>query len=166
MRRRRGGTKTPRSVSVSASPSTRMRPWSGRISPATMLISVVLPAPERPKRAVRPAPLSNAASSTKAPRRWVSATLSMRSEAKRPAGRALDQRFRSKQRRQRDRDRHKRQAERPKVAARHLDQRVDECRQGLRFARDVRDEGDRRAEFPERAGEGEDHAGEDAGQDQ
>ena len=43
--------------------------------------------------------------------------------------------------------------------------RVDRGRQCLRLAGDVRDEGDRRAEFAEGAGERQHHAGEDAGQD-
>src|SRR5712691_4185984 len=155
----------PRSVSVSTSPSTTIRPRRGRKRPAIALTSVVLPAPERPNSAVRPAPLSNAASSTKSPKRCVTATLST-SEPQGTAGGALDQHLRDEQREERDRDRDGGQPQRREIAARYLDQRVDRGRQGLGLAGDVRDEGDRRAELAERASEGQDHAGEDARQDQ
>ena len=49
------GTSMPRAVSKSTAPSTAMRPRSGRARPAMRLTSVVLPEPERPKRAVTPA---------------------------------------------------------------------------------------------------------------
>ena len=52
------------------------------------------------------------------------------------------------------------------VAARHLRQRVDRRRDGLRLARDVGDESDGGAEFAERAGKGQHRAGDDAGQRQ
>src|SRR2546421_228917 len=64
-----------------------MRPRSGRISPATALTSEVLPDPERPNSAVRPAPLSKAASRRKSPRRCWTATLSIAPPATAP-GRA------------------------------------------------------------------------------
>src|SRR6266581_232978 len=164
MRRRRAGTKMPRSVSVRTSPSTMICPRSGRRRPAIALISEVLPAPERPKRAVRPPALSNAASSAKLPKWCPTATLST-SEPLSTARRPLDQHLGDEQRGERDRDRHKRQAKRREIAAGDLDQHVDRGRQGLGFAGDVRDEGDRRAELAERAGKGEDHAGDDPRQD-
>src|SRR5579864_7858069 len=165
MRRRRAGTKMPRPVSVNTSPSTTIRPRSGRRSPAIALISEVLPAPERPNSAVRPSALSNEASSVKPPKWCATATLSM-SEAVNAARRALDQDFGDQERGERDRDRHQGQAKRGEIAAGGLDQRIDRGRQRLGFAWDVRDEGDRRAEFAERAGKGQDHAGDDPRQDQ
>src|SRR5713226_2045445 len=113
----------PRSVSVSTSPSTTIRPRWGRNRPAMALTSVVLPAPERPNSAVRPAPLSNAASRTKSPKRCATVTLST-SQPQGTAGGALDQHLRDKQREERDRDRNDGQPQRGEIAARHLDQRV------------------------------------------
>src|SRR6266699_2494969 len=165
MRRRRAGMKMPRSVSVKASPSTMIWPRSGRKRPAIALISEVLPAPERPKSAVRPPALSNAASRTKLPKWCSTATLSI-SEPVYPPGRPLDQRLGGEQGGQRYRDRHNRQAKRREIAAGNLDQHIDRGRQRLGFAGDVRDEGDRRAELAERAGKREDHPGNDSGQDQ
>src|SRR5712691_6030565 len=165
MRRRRAGTKMPCSVSVKTSPSTAIWPCSGRRRPAIALISEVLPAPERPKRAVRPPALSNAASRTKLPKWCSTATLST-SEPLCAACRPLDQDLGGQQGGERDRDRHKRQPQRRKIAAGDLDQRIDRGRQRLGFAGDVRDEGDRRAKLAKRAGKGEDHAGDDPRQDQ
>src|SRR5204863_7710200 len=88
---------------------TTMRACSGRRRPAMALISEVLPAPERPKRAVRPPALSNAASSTKPPKRCRTATLSiLPAHLSEPLGAAacpLDQCFRDEQSGERDRDR-------------------------------------------------------------
>ena len=53
-------------VSTSTRPSTTTRPRSGRISPAMMLTSEVLPEPDAPNSAVSRPPLSKAASSVKA----------------------------------------------------------------------------------------------------
>src|SRR5260370_19493511 len=146
MRRRRAGTKLPRSVSVKPSPSTMIWPRSGRRRPAIALVSEVLPAPERPKRAVRPPALSKAASSTKPPKWCATATLSM-SEPVNAARRPLDQHLGDEQGGERNRDRHQRQAKRREIAAGNLDQGVDRGRQRLGFARNVRDKGDRRAEL-------------------
>ena len=54
MRRRQAGTSMRASASNSTSPSSAMRPRSGRISPAIMLMMLVLPAPEGPNSAVAP----------------------------------------------------------------------------------------------------------------
>src|SRR5690348_8380315 len=129
----------PHSLSVRTSPATAIWPRSGRKRPAIALISVVLPAPERPNNAVSPPALSNAASRRNAPKLCSTATLSM-SQPQRAAGGALDQPLGDEQRRQRNRDRDERQAERRRIAARHLYQRVDQGRQRLRLAGDVRDE--------------------------
>src|SRR6266568_5340709 len=145
-----------RSVSVKTSPSTMIWPRSGRRRPAIALISEVLPAPERPKSAVRPPTLSNAASRTKLPK-WCSTTTRSTSEPLGAARCPLDQHLGDEQRGERDRDRHKRQPKRREIAAGDLDQHIDRGRQCLGFAGDVRDEGDRRAELAERAGKGEDH---------
>src|SRR4051794_29597056 len=165
MRRLRGGTKTPHSVSVSVSRSTTTRPRSGRISPAMTLISDVLPDPERPNSAVSPPSASNAASRRKAPRRWRTAT-SIISMPEGAAGGALDDPLRQKQRRRRDRDRDQGETQRADLAAGNLRQRIDRGRQGLCLAGDVRDEGDRRAELAERAGKGQDHPRKDPRKDQ
>src|SRR3954469_25657320 len=130
-----------------------------------MLTSDVLPDPERPNSAVSPPSAANAASSTKAPRRWRAAT-SIMSVAERPAGGALDDPLREKQRRRRDRDRDQRQPQRADFAAGNLRQRIDRGRQGLRLAGDVRHKGNRRAELAEGAREGQDHAGQYPRQDQ
>src|SRR5712691_3742503 len=130
MRRRRVAMKTPCSVSVSTTPSTTMRARSGRKSPAIALISEVLPAPERPKRAVRPPALSNAASRTKLPKRCATATLSM-SEPVRAAARPLDHRFGDEQCGERDRDRDEGQPQRGEIAAGNLEEGVDRGRQRL-----------------------------------
>src|SRR5690606_20185964 len=49
---RSGGRFTPAAESNSVVPATAIRPRSGRISPATQLRTVVLPAPEGPTSAV------------------------------------------------------------------------------------------------------------------
>ena len=55
-----------------------------------------------------------------------------------------------------------RQTQSTDIAARNLRQRVDRGRNGLRLAGNIGDEGDRRAEFAERLGEGENGADDDA----
>src|SRR5947199_8327477 len=117
---------TRRAVSVSTAPSTVMRPRSGRISPAIALTSEVLPDPERPNSAVRPAPLSKAASSRKSPRRCSTATLSITPPLQAldaPRG-ALDQRLGGEQCQHRDRNRDERQPQCREIAARHLNEHV------------------------------------------
>src|SRR5712671_6987480 len=149
MWRRRAGTNTPLAVSVSTSPSTAIWPRVGRISPAIALTSEVLPEPERPNSAVSPPPLSKAASSRKSPRRCSTATLSMSyllDPPDAPRG-ALDQRLGGEQCQHRNRDRNESQPQGREIAAGHLGQHVDRGRQRLGLARNVRHEGDRRAEF-------------------
>ena len=58
------------------------------------------------------------------------------------------------------------QRHRGAVAARHLRERVDRRRDGLRLAGNVGHESDGGAEFAERSGEGQHHAGDHAGQRQ
>src|SRR5262245_7894078 len=134
MRRRRGGTKTPRSVSVSASPLTTISACSGRNNPAIALISEVLPAPDLPNSAVKPPVLSKAASSWKTPNRWRTATLSILQPAS-PARRALAQRLGGKQSRHRYDDRHQGQPQCCDVSPGLLDKKVDRGRDCLGFAR-------------------------------
>src|SRR5260370_4713612 len=133
MRWRRAGKKIPRSTSVRTSPSTTMWPHSGRRRPAIALISEVLPAPERPKSAVNPPPLSKAASRTKLPKWCWIATLSM-SEPEHAARRPLYQHLGHQEGGERDRDRHQGHAKRGEIAAGNLDQRVDQGLQCLGFA--------------------------------
>ena len=72
----------------------------------------------------------------------------------------------ARNRAERDRDRQQRQLECAGIAARNLREGVDQRRQRLRLARDVRHKGDRGAELAHRPGEAEDCAGNNARQDQ
>src|SRR6266536_5379018 len=123
MRRRRAGTKMLRSVSVTTSLSIMIFPRSGRSRPAIALISEVLPAPERPKSAVRPPALSNAALSKKLPK-WCSTATRSTSKPLSAARCPLDQHLGDEQGCERDRDRHNGQAKRGQIAAGNLDQHI------------------------------------------
>src|SRR5437868_7148531 len=86
-RRRWVGIVILRSVSVRTEPSMTIRPLCGEIRPAITLTIEVLPAPERPNRAVRPRPLRNCMSSVKDPSRCSISTSSIGSVVVRaPAG--------------------------------------------------------------------------------
>ena len=61
MRRRDTGTSMRAFESNSVSPSSTMRPRSGRVRPAIMEMMLVLPAPDGPNSAVQPPAASNAA---------------------------------------------------------------------------------------------------------
>src|SRR5690348_3246519 len=124
-----------------------MRPDSGRDRPAIRLSTVLLPAPERPNSAVTPPPVLNAASSAKLPSRQRASNSSI--EARHARGRPPQQELGSHERREREHDRENAKAQRLRVAARYLGERVDRQRQRLGLARDVRDERDRRAELAE-----------------
>ena len=87
----------------------------------------------------------------------------------RPSIRRVDparQRVGGEQRGEGDGDGDERQPERRRLAAGHLGVGVDRRRDGLGDAGNVADEGDRRAELAEGAGEGEHRAGEDPRQHQ
>src|SRR5690348_2960705 len=108
------------------SPSSTMRPRSGSSRPAIMLIRLVLPPPAA----------SKAASIAKSPNLFSTSTDSILRSVQ-PRGRPSRQPFRGHQRGERDDDGDYHQLERGGVAARHLRERVDRRRDGLRLARDV-----------------------------
>ena len=166
MRRRQAGTSMRAALSNSTSSSSAMRPRSGLSSPAIMLMTLVLPAPDGPNSAVAPLSLANATSSANSPSCFSTWTDEHRQLPCKRCRRAPREPFRGDQRRKRDDDRNDHQLERGGVAARHLRERVDRRRDRLRLARNVGDEGDGGAELAERPREGEHHAGDDAGQRQ
>src|SRR5450759_4726285 len=75
MRRFSGGTKTPRALSSTVSPLMTMRPDADCVTPASALITLVLPAPERPNNAVMGACDSKATWRLKLPRRCAKSTV-------------------------------------------------------------------------------------------
>ena len=127
--------------------------------PAIAFTSVVLPEPERPKSATIGASLRNAASSAKAPRRTATSTSSM---ARRLASARRTSHSESASAPSDSTTEKMRQAQRLRVAARHLRERVDGERQRLRLAGNVGDERDGRAELAQGAREREQRAGDDA----
>src|SRR6185503_13226969 len=143
MRRRGVGTSIPRSLSNTGSPLMTIRPRSGRRMPAMALTTEVLPAPERPKRAVMPSPASKAALRRKLPRRR--SMSSLRVIARDPAGGAAYQHFGREQGRQRERDRYERHAQGLRVARRRLRVGIDREGQGAGLAGNVRYESNGRA---------------------
>src|SRR3954467_6835351 len=110
MRRACGGSSMPAALSYSVRFSTEMRPDCGRASPAIRLSTVLLPAPERPKSAVTPPPVVNAASSAKAPM-WPRTSNSSIAAGGAHGG-APHQDFGSHERRERQDDREDAQAQR------------------------------------------------------
>src|SRR6185437_7437008 len=158
MRRRQAGTSMRASPSNRTSPSSLIWPRSGLSSPAIILMTLVLPAPEGPNKTVAPLSLANDALSVNAPSVFsifiVSTSLSVQ-----PRGGAARQPFRCDKRGERDDHGDGHQRERGAIAARHLRERVDRRRDSLRFAGNVGHEGDGGAEFTEGAGEGQHHAG-------
>src|SRR6185437_13162531 len=141
MRRRQAGTSMRASPSNRTSPSSAIRPRSGLSSPAIMLMTPVLPAPEGPNSTVAPLLLANDALSVKAPSFFSISTVST-SLSVQPRGGAARQPFRCDQRGERDDhgDDNKRKCR--AIPARHLRERIDRRRNGLRLARNVGDEGD------------------------
>src|SRR4029077_9726668 len=104
------------------------------------------PEPEAPNSAVTPSGASNLAAIAKSPSCFSTSTASMSAPVQSRAG-AARQPFGSDQRDQRDDDRDEPQPPGGGVAAGDLGIGVDRGRYGLRLARDVGDERDRRAEF-------------------
>ena len=136
MRRRCAGTCSRAAVSSSVSPSIAMTPRSGRSSPAIMLISEVLPAPEAPNSPVTRA----CAGRTRLRARIRRAVLRRRRAASsvpvQALGGAPREPFRGDQRRHRDDDRHHDQPQRRGVAVGRLDQRIDRRRKWSGFRRE------------------------------
>ena len=121
--------------------------------PAIMLTMLVLPAPDGPNSAVAPPSLANCALSENSPSCFSTSTDQHRHAPCKSRAGAAGEPFRRDQRGERNDDRDDRPAAARRVAARHLRQRVDRRRDGLRLARNVGDEGDGGAELAERRGE-------------
>src|SRR5450759_2507583 len=160
MRRRQAGMLMRAVSSNRNSPSSTMRPWSGRNSPAIILMMLVLPAPEGPNKAVAPLSLANCAFKDNSPIFFSISTTSM-SYPMQTRCRAPGEPFRRDQRGERNNHSDDYELQRGAVAARHLRERVDRGRDGLRLARNVGDEGDGGAELAERAGKRQHHTGDD-----
>src|SRR5665811_286535 len=118
-----------------------MRPRSGRSRPAIMLTTVVLPAPDGPNKTVAPVSLANFAVTTKSPSFFSTSTVNISNPVESRMS-AAGEPFRRDQRGERDDHGDDHQRERGGIAARHLREGVDRRRDGLRFARNIRDEGD------------------------
>src|ERR1043165_492926 len=135
--------------------ATAMWPRSGITSPAIMLTSVVLPAPDGPKRAVTPFAVAKRALTVNWPSRAFSrfstSTLSMLLSVKAHAG-PPRQPLGDDERHQRNRDRDQHQASGGRIATGGLRESVDRGGDRLRLAGDVGDERDGRAELAERLG--------------
>src|SRR5882724_7874436 len=140
-----------------------MRPRSGVTNPAIMLISVVLPAPEGPNRAVTPFAVAKRALTVNSPsrafNRFSTSTVSTLLSVKAHAGPAC-QPFGEHERHERNRDRDQHQASGGCIATGRLGEGVDRGGDRLGLTRDVGDEGDGRAELAERLGKAE-HAARD-----
>src|ERR1051325_1759578 len=162
MPRRCGGTFTLPPESKSNASPLRIRPRSGVTSPATMLTIEVLPDPEGPNSAVTPPAASNFAAIEKSPSRFSTSTASILLPVEARAG-APREPFGEDQRDQRDDDRDDDQPSGRRVRVGDLRVGIDRGRDGLRFARNVRHEGDRGAELAQRLGKAQHHAGDDAG---
>ena len=77
MRRRQTAKSMRAASSNSTSPSSTMRPRSGRSNPAIMLTTVVLPAPDGPYRTVAPVSLANFAVTANSPSFFSTSTASI-----------------------------------------------------------------------------------------
>ena len=155
----------PRPVSSSGSPSSTIRPRSGRSRPAIAVDHRRLAgtrAAEQRRDAARGREADVERSS--APRRQAMSTSSIRRRA--PSGPRARQQLRGDHRGEGEGDRHQRQAQGTGLAAGDLGEGVDRRGQGLGLARDVGDEGDGGAELAQRLGIGQHHAGHHAGQRQ
>src|ERR1035437_5002459 len=162
MRRRQTGTLMCAASSNRTSPSSTIRPRSGRNSPAIILMMLVLPAPDGPNNAVAPLSPANSAFKENSPSCFSTSTTNM-SGPMQTRGSAPGEPFRRDQRGERNNHSNDHERERGAVATRHLRECVDCGRDGLRFARNVGDEGNGGAKLAERPGKGQHHAGDDAG---
>src|ERR1044072_756706 len=162
MPRRCGGTFTLPFESKSRVLPLWMRPRSGVTSPATMLTTEVLPEPEGPNSAVTPPVASNFAVIVKSPSRFSTSTASILFPVEARAG-APREPFGKNQCDERDDDRDDDKPPGCRVRVGNLSVGIDRGRDGLCFARNVRDKRDRGAELAEGLGETQHHAGNDAG---
>src|SRR5262252_1829766 len=123
MRRCSTGTARPRLTSVSVSPSRVTAPPSGASNPAITLVSVLLPLPERPKRAMTPGVGAvKVASRRKAPSCFITETSS--TSAAQIAAHPPHQKLGREQSEQAEREGQYRQSQRERVSARGLHRRV------------------------------------------
>src|SRR6478736_10447251 len=128
MRRCSTGTAMPRLTSVSTSPSRLTAPESGASNPAITLVSVLLPLPERPKRAMTPeVGAVRVASRRKAPSCFITDTSST-SAAEIPAH-PPHQKLGRKQSEQAERERQQSEPQRERISARGLHGRVQRKRE-------------------------------------
>src|SRR5271156_4129651 len=125
MRRRCGGILMPAAASNSTVSSSLIEPRSGVSSPAIILTTEVLPAPDGPNRAVAPRAAWNRTLSFSAPSCFSTSTVSTLSFPVEAYGGAPCEPLRGDQRRERQHDRHHDQPARFLVAARDLRQGVD-----------------------------------------
>src|SRR5947209_9733819 len=165
MWRRCGGRLTRPAESNSSVPLTAMRPRSGVKRPAIMLTIDVLPEPEGPNRAVTPSGVSNFTATLKSPSCFSTSTTSMSAPVQPGAG-APREPFGRNKRDQRDDDCYNDEPRSRRIAAGDLQIGIDRRREGLGFARNIRHERNGSAEFAERFGKTQHHAGDDAGDGQ
>src|SRR5260370_42703946 len=151
----------PRALWKIPSPLAPRWPGRGRLIPASALITLVLPEPERPNNPTTGASARNATASSNAPKRCSTSTLIMRTDLALGASR---QPFRCDQRADRQHYRNRAEPQRLGVPAGRLHERVNGERKRLGLSRDVRDESDRRSEFPEASRERQQYTGDDARQ--
>src|SRR5215468_1766473 len=127
MRRCSTGTDMPRPTSVSGFPSRVTAPESGASNPAITLVSVLLPLPERPKRAMTPGVGAvRVASRRKAPSCFITET-SNTSTAE-IAAHPPHQKLGRKQSEQAERERQYGESQRERVSAWGLHRRVQRKR--------------------------------------
>src|SRR4051812_35312798 len=124
MWRRWAGTLMRCSESKSTLSASVMRPRSGAISPAIMLVIVVLPPPEAPNNPVTPAVVSKRALIEKTPSRFSTSTTSISFPVEAHAG-VPCQPLGYDQCSERDHDRNQHQPPRRHVAARNLREGID-----------------------------------------
>src|SRR4029077_3360314 len=166
MRRRSGCKSILAAESNNVRPSSTMRPLSGRASPASTLISVVLPAPERPKRASSPLPGPLKLAAKRESPSCFSALKDSMTLARDPPVDPACQEFRGDKCCQRQYHGDDRKAQGREIAARFLGKGVDGDGDRARLPRNIADENDRRPELAQAAGKGKDDSDEDAGQGQ
>src|SRR6266404_2908881 len=166
MRRRCGCKSILAAESNNVRPSSTMRPLSGRASPANTLINVVLPAPERPKRASSPLPGPLKLAAKRKSPSCFSALKDSMTLARDPPVDPTCQEFGGDKRCQRQHYGDDRKAQGSEIAARFLGKGVDGDGDRARFPRNIADENDRRSELAQAAGKGKDHSDEYARQGQ
>ena len=129
---RSGGTSMRRAASNRTVSLMRIEPRCGVAIPAIALTTLVLPEPERPKRPTIGASAENLTSRWKSPSCCSMSTSIIALRLRGAAGEP----FRRRERDDRQHDRDDAEAQRLRIAAGHLRERVDRQRQRLRLARE------------------------------